>query len=73
MYYVFLCYSCGIFIYDFLSWRSFYLDFFFNFMFSKKQGNSVARDLPPIGSEANTTIFILFWHPPPTPRKKIVF
>ena len=26
----------------------------------KKQGNSVARDLPPTGSEANTTIFVLY-------------
>ena len=25
-----------------------------------KQGNSVARDLPPTGSEANTTIFVLY-------------
>ena len=26
----------------------------------RKQGNSVARDLPPIGSEANTTILFLY-------------
>ena len=26
-------------------------------MKQEKQGNSVARDLPPTGSEANTTIF----------------
>ena len=26
----------------------------------KKQGNSVARDLPPTGSEANTTILVLY-------------
>ena len=25
-----------------------------------QQGNSVARDLPPTGSEANTTIFVLY-------------
>ena len=25
-----------------------------------EQGNSVARDLPPTGSEANTTIFVLY-------------
>ena len=25
-----------------------------------KQGNSVARDLPPTGSEANTTIFVSY-------------
>ena len=24
------------------------------------QGNSVARDLPPTGSEANTTIFVIY-------------
>ena len=28
-----------------------------------KQGNSVARDLPPTGSEANTTIFVCFLFP----------
>ena len=28
--------------------------------FTQKQGNSVARYLPPTGSEANTTIFVLY-------------
>ena len=28
-------------------------------VFIVKQGNSVARDLPPTGSEANTTIFYI--------------
>ena len=28
-------------------------------VFEEKQGNSVARDLPPTGSEGNTTIFVL--------------
>ena len=27
---------------------------------TEKQGNSVTRDLPPTGSEANTTIFVLY-------------
>ena len=40
--------------------------FFSHFMlfptFLEKQGNSVARDLPPTGSEANTTIFVyIYW------------
>ena len=38
------------------SWNDVDLDVLFNFDF--KQGNSVARDLPPTGSEANTTIFV---------------
>ena len=29
-------------------------------IFINKQGHSVARDLPPTGSEANTTIFVLY-------------
>ena len=29
-------------------------------IYDLKQGNSVARDLPPTGSEANTTIFVLY-------------
>ena len=34
---------------------------FFTYMVHNiKQGNSVARDLPPTGSEANTTIFVLY-------------
>ena len=35
----------------------------------RQQGNSVARDLPPTGSEANTTIYFDTPPPPPTPRK----
>ena len=29
-------------------------------LFLGQQGNSVTRDLPPTGSEANTTIFVLY-------------
>ena len=31
-----------------------------NQLMHKQQGNSVARDLPPTGSEANTTIIVVF-------------
>ena len=34
----------------------------------KNQGNSVARDLPPTGSEANTQNFFIY-NPPPPPQK----
>ena len=39
-----------------------YLDYSQTDVTTQKQGNSVARDLPPKGSEANTTIFSLH-HP----------
>ena len=39
-----------------------------------KQGNSVARDLPPTGSEANTTNnFFFYTHPPPPLHGKFCF
>ena len=31
------------------------------YRYTKKQGNSVARDLPPTGSEANTTIVVFLY------------
>ena len=46
-----------------------------------KKGNSVAQDLPPTGSEANTTfplypgtrIYIPIYLPPPPPPQEFVF